>query len=135
MKKVMVSIVSVAALAGCSTYDYYKGGVRYTQDGPDCIYYSGEQGRHYSNDAYALNSGKKVVYRDTICAQLYKKDMAGQPMREDRKILSKAAVETPCAKSNYEYQYVPVAETSRGCNSCAKSEAVLKRRYVIVQGM
>ena len=61
MKKVLVSIVALAGLAGCASYyDYYKGDVRYTQDGEDCIYYVGEYGNHFSNEIRNMNTGKKL---------------------------------------------------------------------------
>ncbi|MDR2413204.1 MAG: lipoprotein [Rickettsiales bacterium] len=120
MKKILISIFSLVVLAGCSSYyDYYKGGVRYTQDGTDCIYYSGEKGRRFSNEVRGMNSGKKIVYRNTICANLYEKDMAGQAPRVDRHILTPAAIETT---------------PSCGCKSSC-GHAALKRRYVIVSSI
>ena len=51
MKKTVVALFGLAMLSGCAGYyDYYKGGVRYTQDGEDCIFYAAERGRHYSED-------------------------------------------------------------------------------------
>ena len=73
MKKVLVSVIALTSLAGCGAYyDYYKGGVRYTQDGPDCI------------------------YRNTRCEDLYAIDNFGQEPRHDRQILAPAAQVTPC---------------------------------------
>ena len=141
MKKVIAAIFGLAVLTGCSSYyDYYKGGVRYTQDGMDCIYYAGEHGRRFSSNEYALDSGKKVVYRNTRCSDLYRADMAGQAPRADRQILTQAAaVETGCSSCNAGYyQGTPVVEPSystcnNGCKTCG--QPVLKRRYVVVQSM
>ena len=46
LKKILMSVIALTSLVGCGAYyDYYKGGVRYTQDGDDCIYYAGEYGK------------------------------------------------------------------------------------------
>lgn len=124
MKKVLVSILGAAALTGCA-YDYYNGGVKYTQDGPDCIYQTVEKGSRFSNDVDSMNKGKKVVYRNTICANLYEKDTADQPAIQERKVLTTAATAVPCTACSYKADFAP----------CAKSEPVMKRRYVIVSGM
>jgi hypothetical protein len=123
MKNILISILGLLALASCSSYyDYYKGGVRYTQEGSDCVYYAGEHGRKFSSDVRDMDKSKKIVYRDTLCASLFKKDTAGQPIRPERQILTTAAMETSCG--------------SCGCNGCGMQAApVLKRRYVIVTGM
>ena len=137
MNKALVSILGLVALSGCA-YDYYEGGVRYTQDGPDCIYYSGEQGRRFSNEISSMRGGKKIVYRNTICAHLYDKDNFGQPARQERQILTPAAVEqvSPCQNSGCgAVVEAPVYTASYGCTSCTQSAPVLKRRYVIVSGM
>ncbi len=122
MKKVLISVLGLGLLAGCNTYDYYEGGVKYVQDGPDCIYYSGEQGKRFNNDIYALESGKKVVYRDTICKHLYEQDTAGQASRMDRTVLAPAAVEAPCAASK------PVFT---GCRTCTTAPVVTRKYYTI----
>ena len=65
MKKVLFAFLGLIVLSGCSSYfDYYKGGVRYTQDGDDCIFYAAERGRHYSDDIRALDVDKKIVYKN-----------------------------------------------------------------------
>ncbi len=115
MKKMLVSVFALTALAGCGGYfDYYKGGVRYTQDGEDCIYYAGEVGRKMSADVAGMDNTKKIVYRNTRCADLYARDMFGQEARHDRQILVPAAREVT----------VPAC----GCNSCGVS-----RRYIITK--
>lgn len=128
MKKTLVSVIALTALAGCGVYyDYYKGGVRYTQDGQDCIYYAGEYGRNFSGDIRKLDNGKKIVYRNTRCEDLYAMDNFGQEPRHDRQILVPAAQEVSCNAC------AQVEKVS--CNSCAKSQPVLKRRYIIVPAM
>ena len=103
MKKIL-ALIALVALAGCSNYyDYYKGGVRYVQDGADCIYYSGESANHYSRDVNTADLDKKIVYRDTQCADLYARDMAGQEVRQERRVLTPAA----------EYVAGGIGETSR----------------------
>ncbi len=117
MKKVLVSVFALAALAGCSGYyDYYKGGVRYTQDGEDCIYYAGEYGHNYSRDIHGLDANKKVVYRNTRCADLFERDNAGVIPQPGRKVLTAGAQVAPAATCP--------------CQTC--NQPVLKRRYYIV---
>lgn len=124
MKKGLIAVISLVALAGCGEYyDYYKGGIRYTQDGADCIYYAGETGNHYSADIRSLNGNKKIVYRNTMCADLYARDNFGNAPRADRQILA------PAAK--------PVVTTSCGCNSCGYGmpQPIARRKYVVVSAM
>ncbi len=129
MKKVLVSAIALTALAGCGAYyDYYKGDVRYTQDGQDCIYYVGEHGRNYSHYVGGLDSGKKIVYRNTRCEDLYAIDNFGQELRHDRQILTPAARVVPCDSCAAQVEKV-------SCTSCAKAQPVLKRRYIIVPAM
>ena len=130
MKKMLVSAVALASLAGCGGYyfDYYKGGVRYTQDGQDCIYYSGEYGRNFSRYVDGLDNSKKIVYRNTRCEDLYARDTFGQAPRQERQILAPAAQEVPCDTCA-----VKVEKVNLGCNTC--SQPVLKRKYVIVSAM
>ncbi|MDR0727196.1 MAG: hypothetical protein LBF37_03985 [Rickettsiales bacterium] len=121
MKKVLCSILGLAALSGCA-YDYYKGGVKYVQDGADCIYYAGERGQKFSNDVYSMGKDQKVVYRNTLCASLLDKDSAGQAYVQDRQVLASAAKEASC--------------NSCACKSgCSRATPVMKRRYVIVSAM
>ena len=114
MKKILVSMIALAALAGCA-YDYYRGGVRYVQDGDDCIFYYGEYGSRYTSDIRTLDTDKRVVYRNTSCADLFARDNGGVAPRTNRAVLTRAAQPAP----------------SCGCNSCAKSAP----RYVIVPAM
>ena len=114
MKKVLVSVIALAALAGCA-YDYYRGGVRYVQDGDDCIFYYGEYGSHYTNDIRKLDTDKRVVYRNTSCAELFARDNGGFAPRTSRAVLTRAAQPAP----------------SCGCDKCAKSTP----HYVIVPAM
>ncbi|MBE6457900.1 MAG: hypothetical protein E7011_03805 [Alphaproteobacteria bacterium] len=95
MKKTVFALFGLVVLSGCGGYyDYYKGGVRYTQDGEDCVFYSAERGRRYSDDIRLLDSDKKIVYRNTMCRDLYQKDNMWQTPRTERQVL------TPVAKSD-----------------------------------
>ena len=98
----------LAMLAGCANYyDYYKGGVRYTQDGEDCVYYAAERGRRYSDDIRSLDADKKIVYRNTMCRDLYVRDNAGVESRTARQVLA------------------PVVKKDCGCaNKCTKKKYV-----------
>lgn len=72
--KAIFAICAAAALAGCCTYDYYQGGVKYTQSGPDCVYQFQEDGDKFSRYERQYNESKKIVYRNTSCARLYSDD-------------------------------------------------------------
>jgi hypothetical protein len=123
MKKVFISIFGLVALTGCySHYDYYKGNVKYVQEGTDCVYYAGERGRRFSDEIRYMGKDQKVVYRNTLCANLLDKDTAGQAYVQNRRVLASVAAEAPSA--------------SCGCKTgCAQTASVLKRRYVIVSNM
>ncbi len=89
MKKAVVSIISLIALAGCATYyDYYHADVRYTQDGEDCVYYLDESGRRFSDDVRSKDLDKKIVYRNTRCADLFSRDNADVVTHSERKVLN-----------------------------------------------
>ncbi|MDR1338234.1 MAG: hypothetical protein LBJ73_04385 [Rickettsiales bacterium] len=119
MKKVLISILGLVALAGCSShYDYYKGSVRYVQQGDDCVYYTGERGRRFLGNVRSLDKGQKLVYRNTFCADLFDGDTNGQ-YRNSRQVLTPAAVEV----------------TGHSCACKSGCAPVMKRRYVIVSGM
>ncbi len=108
MKKTLFALLGLLVLAGCSTYyDYYKGGVRYTQDGDDCVFYSAERGRRYSEDIRSLDTDKKIVYRNTKCRDLYMRDTFGQVSRTERQVLTPVAKkECGCAKKCGKKKYV-----------------------------
>lgn len=107
MKKVLFAFLGLILLSGCSSYyDYYKGGVRYTQDGDDCVFYAAEQGRYYSDDIRSLDLDKKIVYQNTKCSDLYLRDNAGMPSRNARQILAPAANKCGCAKKCGKKKYV-----------------------------
>lgn len=119
MKKVILSLLGLTLIAGCSGYDYYKTDVRYRQKGKDCVYYYNEKGKKFNEEIRSLKDAKKVVYRNVKCEDLYGNDTYGYTQRNDRKAIVPAFVEEK------------PAETSCGCKTCAKKQ-VLKNRYVIV---
>ncbi len=119
MKKVILSVLGLALVAGCSGYDYYETGVRYRQKGNDCVYYYSEEGEKFNNEIRDLEDAKKIVYRNTNCADLYAKDTYGYDKRTRNAILP-ARVE----------EEAPVAPKC-GCQTCAKKQ-VLKNKYIIV---
>ena len=118
MKKILASVFALTVLAGCTYYDYYKGGVRYTQDGEDCVYYMDEYARHYSEGIRGIDGSNRVVYKNTRCADLFARDNAGRMERNDRKILTPVAVETTSCK-----------KFSSGCG--AEMVPVTRRFYTI----
>lgn len=118
MKKVILSVLGLILVAGCSGYDYYKTNVNYRQDGDDCIYYFNEKGKHFNSEIRNLKDAKKVVYKNTRCEDLYSKDTFGYDKRTRNAILpARVEEEMPAPKC--------------GCQVCAKKQ-VLKNRYVIV---
>jgi uncharacterized protein YxeA len=119
MKKVILSILGLALVAGCSGYDYYKTNVRYRQEGDNCVYYYTEKGKEFSSEIRNLKDAKKIVYNNVRCEDLYLNDTYGA-QRYDRKAIVPAATEEPV-----------VAPAKCGCKTCAKKQ-VLKNRYVIV---
>ena len=140
MKKIL-ALATLIAVAGCSSYyDYYKGGVRYTQDGEDCIYYSDEAARHYSRDVDAADLGKKIVYRNTRCSDLYARDTMGQEPRRERRVLTPAAT---TSANDVEYVSEPVSAprqivvkpapvVKKSCGCCNKGAT---KQYVVISGM
>lgn len=135
MKKIL-ALTALIALAGCSDYyDYYKGGVRYTQDGDNCIYYSNETARHYSNNVNAADLGKKIVYRNTRCADLYARDTLDQEPRAERRVLTPATnvtyIEDETVAAPRQIVVQPTEKKSCGCKKAKKAT----RQYVVVSNM
>lgn len=121
MKKVLVSMIAIMGLAGCASYyDYYRGDVRYVQDGMDCIYYAGEYGNRFNADIVTMNTGKKIVYRNTRCSDLFARDNMNVAPRADRVVLAPAARPAcgVCAVS--------------ACNTCSNAP---RRKYIFVPAM
>lgn len=114
MKKTLFSVVALALLAGCAS-DYYNGDVRYVQSGEDCIFYASESGSRYTNDISDVDIDKRVVYRNTSCADLFARDNGGVAPRPTRAVLTRAA---------------QPAAPSCGCKKCDGA-----KRYVIVPAM
>ena len=110
MKNVLFALIGLVVLSGCSTYfDYYKGDVRYTQDGLDCVFYSVERGRHYSEDIRSLDTDKKIVYRNTMCRDLYARDNFAQASRTERMVLTPTVAKKSdcgCVKNCGKKKYV-----------------------------
>ncbi|MBD5388720.1 hypothetical protein HDR63_00500 [bacterium] len=77
MNKILILSVGLLAMAGCAKqYDYYTGNVRYYQDGPDCVYTIDETGERQTGDIRDLRVNKQIVYRQTMCHDLYTQDTA-----------------------------------------------------------
>ena len=119
MKKVVLSILGLVLVAGCSGYDYYKTDVRYRQKGADCVYYYNEDGDRFNSDIRSLEDSKQIVYRNTQCADLYESDIFNTE-RNDRKAIVPAFTEQKTVSSKC------------GCSKCGGKKKVLKNRYIIV---
>ena len=118
MKKVVLSILGLAMVAGCSGYDYYKTDVRYRQKGKDCVYYYTENGKKFNEDIRSLKDAKQIVYTNTQCSDLYESDIFNTE-RNDRKAIVPAYTEQKSTASKC------------GCSKCSKKQ-FLKSRYIIV---
>lgn len=119
MKKALFAVLGLSLLAACSGYDYYKTDVRYYQDDEDCIYYSNERGKRFDYDIRALRDGNRIVYRNTRCADLYKRDTMGAAERNDRR----AIINVPSVEET--------PAPSCGCSKCGK-KTLLKNKYIII---
>ena len=119
MKKLLMSVVAMGVLAGCTYYDYYKGNVRYTQDGEDCVYYADEYARNYSDSIRGIDGNDRIVYKKTKCADLFARDNAGRTPRNNRVVVAPVATDSvsTCPKC--------------GCN--ADKFSVTRRFYSITE--
>ena len=100
MKKTLFALIAFVFTVGCSSYEYYRGDVRYVQDEKYCIFTSAERGDHYSDDIRTLDIDKEIVYRNTKCRDLYYRDNMGQVARTERQVLKPVAtLESGCKKA------------------------------------
>ena len=93
MKKLLMSVIAMGTLAACSSYDYYKGDVRYVQDGDDCVYYTNEYARNYSDRIRGIDGSDRIVYKNTHCSDLFARDNANRTPRSNRVVIAPAATE------------------------------------------
>lgn len=153
MNKILISVLTLVALAGCAgRYDYYTGDVRYVQDGADCVYYIDETGNDYSSDIRHLDIEKKIVYRNTMCRDLYARDTFDTAAtRRDRRTVIPAADESQESADSTTTTDTPapasdatpvVAATPAPCGCTAVSATrdmpcnmALRRRYIIMPTM
>jgi len=117
MNKIILSVLGLSLVAGCSGYDYYKTNVRYRQDGKDCVYYYTENGKKFNEDIRSMKDTKQVVYANTQCSDLYMDDTFGYSERNDRKAIVPVFTENKNSKC--------------GCSKGGKKQ-VLKNKYIIV---
>lgn len=106
MKKTLFALIAFALTVGCSSYEYYRGDVRYVQDGTDCVFTSVEQGDHYSDEIRTLDIDKEIVYRHTKCRDLYHRDNIGQKQRTERHVLKPVDKKDCGCKKNAKKTYV-----------------------------
>ena len=103
MKKTLFALIAFVFTVGCSSYEYYRGDVRYVQDEEDCIFTSFEHGNRYSDEIRTLDIDKEIVYRKTKCRDLYYRDNMGQVARTERHVLK------------------PVEKKDYGCNKTGRT--------------
>ena len=153
MNKILISVLTLVSLAGCAgRYDYYTGDVRYVQDGADCVYYIDETGNDYSSDIRQLNINKKIIYRNTMCRDLYARDTFDTAAtRRDRRTVIPAADESQKSDDTTTVVDTPApapattpADTATpapcGCIATTAPRDMpcnmeLRRRYVIMPAM
>ena len=99
MQRILSLLLVGGVLFGCSAYNYYKGNVRYVQDGDNCIYYTSESAKHYSDSVERFNDNNRIIYQNTRCEDLFARDNAGRTERNDRRVLVSAAVANKKTKS------------------------------------
>ncbi len=142
MKKVLISVLCALGLGACANhYDYFRGDIQYVQDGTDCIYYMTEHANHYNQEIRGLDTHKRIVYRNTMCHDLYERDHVNAAPRSDRSALLRIVAEKDAEPvSEPEPAAVPTAPTPvvipqyqpvtlvRSGEPCPW---VLKRRYII----
>lgn len=117
MKKILSFMIVAGVITGCSYYDYYESGVRYSQEGENCVYRSNEYAENYSENIKGIDDDKRVIYRNTRCEDLFVRDNGGRIERNDRRALvptaapAKPAVKKPkpCATSD------KIADAGCGC--------------------
>ena len=144
MRKTIFSLCGVLLLAGCAGSSYYETELNYEQDGPDCIYYNYENGADIIKGIRSLETTEKVVYRDTKCSDLFKKDTADINKVHNRKALvdTNPKYEFDNFSENDYFTSQPIiiqihkdtkSEKRAGCSKRGKKQ-VLKNRYYIVPG-
>ena len=116
MKKLLMSVIAMGVLAGCSSYDYYKGDGRYVQDGDDCVYYTAEYSRNYSDRIQGIDGEDRVVYKNTRCSDLFARDNAGRTPRNNRVVVA------------------PAAESVSGCAKCGGDCGTKARTFFALTG-
>ena len=92
MQKILSFLIVGGVLVGCSSYNYYKGNVRYVQRGDDCVYYTSESAKHYSDGVERFSDDNRIVYKDTRCEDLFARDNVGRTARDERRVLAPASV-------------------------------------------
>lgn len=128
MKKILISFAVITGLVACSSsFDYYNGGINYYQDGLDCVYTVSETGDNFSNKIDSLSADRKIVYKNTICADLFASDsfnaMGNRQVSGDN--CSKCVAQPKVHKN----------DDMKVCSKCQTKTMYLKRRYVIVSEM
>ncbi|GHT57630.1 hypothetical protein FACS18945_2400 [Bacteroidia bacterium] len=126
MKKTLIALAAVTAMTGCA-YDYYDGNVRYVQDGTDCIYTFDQDVNRYNSRRDNLDESKRIVYRDTICSQLFNKEIVrtnpvvAAPMQQTT--IAPAPVAPTCGRT-----ILPTC-----VNGCGASRVQnVRRSYIVV---
>lgn len=122
MRKILSFMVVAVVFAGCSYYDYYKGGVRYVQRGDNCVYYSEESSEEqFSDKVEEFDDENRIVYKNTRCEDLFVRDNAGRMDRNSRHVL------VPAKVANHKPKPVAVAKpvvAEKPCCDCKSAELV-----------
>lgn len=123
MKKILSFLIVGGVLVGCSSYNYYKGNVRYVQDGDNCIYYTSERAKHYSDAVERFNDDNRIIYSNTRCEDLFARDNAGRTERNGRRVLVPASVANRKPKPAPKPVVAP-KPVEKPCCECTSAELV-----------
>ena len=128
MQKILSFMIVAGLITGCSYYDYYKGGVRYVQRGDNCVYYSEESSEEqFSDKVEEFDDDNRIVYKNTRCEDLFKRDNAVRMDRNNRHVLVPATVANrkpkPVAKP------VVTEQPAKPCCECKAELVPVSRQF------
>ncbi|MBP5485523.1 MAG: hypothetical protein J6Y07_02340 [Alphaproteobacteria bacterium] len=125
MQKILSFMIVAGVITGCSYYDYYKGGVRYAQEGENCVYYSNESSEQFSEKIGEFDDENRIVYSNTRCEDLFARDNAARMDRNNRHILVPASV----ANRKPKPASVVAKPAAKPCCDCPEKTAMVSRQF------
>ncbi len=130
MRKILSFMVVAVVFAGCSYYDYYKGGVRYVQRGDNCVYYSEQSSEEqFSEKVEEFDDENRIVYKNTRCEDLFTRDNAGRMDLNDRHVLVPAKVANRKPKPAPVAKPIVVENPAKPCCDCKAELVPVSRQF------